>query len=106
MVPTLSFRELLKDWGPYFDLIKFDIEGSEFGILEKWPGRVAGQINIEFHDNRASADGIGLPYGYFDVLFKNNLPDYRVIQNEPDSLGTHADALLALTSLSSLPEPS
>ena len=100
MVMTVSFREVLSTCGPYFDLIKFDIEGSEFGILENWPGKCCTQINIEFHDNMVSPDGKGLPQSYFDELFHVKLSDYRVIQNEPDSLGTHADALLVLASLS------
>ncbi len=97
-VPVIGLSEILYHW-PYFDLMKFDCEGCEFEILKNWPGKCAGQINIEFHDNMVSPDGKGLPKEYFDRLFEK-LPDYRVIQNEPDSLGTHADALLALTSLS------
>jgi FkbM family methyltransferase len=95
-VPTVSLHEVLKDCGPYFDLIKFDIEGSEFAILENWSGRCATQINVEFHDNRASVDGLGLPKSYFDKLLDGPLKDYRVVQNEPDYLGTHADALFVL----------
>jgi FkbM family methyltransferase len=96
-VPVIGMDEILYHW-PYFDLMKFDCEGCEFAILENWPGKCAGQINIEFHDNMVSPDGKGLPQSYFDELFHVKLSDYRVIQNEPDSLGTHADALLVLNS--------
>lgn len=96
----------LRERFPYFDLIKLDCEGSEFSILENWPAKWAMQVNIEFHDNLFSPDGKGLPQSYFDRLFAEKLPDYRVIQNEPDSLGIHADALLVLASPSSPPEPS
>ena len=95
-VPTKSFRQVLDGYGPYFDLIKFDCESAEFGILEHWPGRCAGQISIEFHDNMVSPDGRGLPQSYFDALVAGPLHDYRVIQNEPDYCGTHSDALLVL----------
>jgi hypothetical protein len=97
-VAVAPFRNVLKMWGPYFDLIKFDCEGAEFDILKNWPGRCATQINIEFHDNMVSPDGKGLPQSYFEELFHVKLSDYRVIQNEPDSLGIHADALLVATS--------
>lgn len=93
-VPVRSPSCIFARW-PYFDLIKFDCEGAEFEILENWPGPVAGQINIEFHDNRKSVDGKGLPQSYFDAVFAG-MPDYKVVQNEPDYLGTHADCLLVL----------
>lgn len=106
LISVVPFRRVLEVHGPYFDLIKFDIEGSEFGILENWPGKCCTQLNVEFHDNRKSPDGKGLPQSYFDKLFSEKLPDYRVIQNEPDYLGTHADALLVAASPASPPEPS
>ncbi len=33
-----------------FEAVKLDCEGSEFDILMRWPGPVAKQISVEFHD--------------------------------------------------------
>lgn len=96
-VPTISFRKILSDFGCHFDLIKFDCEGSEFAILENWPGPVATQISVEFHDTWGS----GLhDDSYFENLFNRPLQDYHVIQHEATPAGNygywHADTLLVL----------
>jgi hypothetical protein len=84
-ISIINFRELMLRYGSYFDLIKFDCEGSEYGTLENWPGPCAGQINIEFHDMDSKEDG------YYDRLFSGKLPDYRVVLNRD-----YIDVLLVL----------
>jgi FkbM family methyltransferase len=79
----------------HFDAVKLDCEGSEFGILENWPGPIATQISVEFHDwdkpqYRAE--------GYYEALWKK-LPWYRVVQHELSKQGEgvgHWDTLLVL----------
>jgi methyltransferase family protein len=82
----------------HWDLIKLDCEGSEFGILENWPGPVARQISVEFHDwtgpwaERAAGD-------YYERLFAGPLKDYEVVQHELSKQGEgigHWDSLLRL----------
>ncbi len=34
----------------HFSAVKLDCEGSEFEILLNWPGPIANQISVEFHD--------------------------------------------------------
>jgi hypothetical protein len=97
-VSVMSMAQLLSRW-PYFDLIKLDCEGSEFQLLEHWPGPCATQINVEFHDIAKSWEGVSgrvLPQSYFDGLMAGPLKDYKVIQNEPDHIGNHTDCLLVL----------
>jgi hypothetical protein len=83
--------------GRHFDLVKLDIEGAEFDVLEHWPGPVATQLSIEFHD---AFDKRFYDAAYFERLFAGPLADYRVVQHEamrepyPD-IG-HWDSLLVL----------
>jgi hypothetical protein len=92
----------------HWDVVKLDCEGSEFGILENWPGPIATQITVEFHD------GIGMlgpdrrpgsvfNDSYFHTLFSGPLKDYRVVQHELTPVGPantlgHWDSLLVLRS--------
>lgn len=79
----------------HFDAVKLDCEGSEFDILEHWPGPIATQISVEFHDwdkpNYRSEN-------YYDRLWKI-LPWYRIVQHEFSKQGEgigHWDTLLVL----------
>lgn len=93
-VPAVNIVEL----SFHFDLVKLDCEMSEFGILETWPGPIATQISVEFHDyfnwerwNDA----------YFAQLFAGPLKDYEVVQHERFGIGPgndmgHWDSLLVL----------
>lgn len=96
-VPCINVTEVIR---PYqkIDLIKLDCEGSEFGILESWPGPIAKQISVEFHDfkNRQKWDD-----QYFSNLFAGPLRDYQVVQHELFGVGPgptlgHWDSLLVL----------
>lgn len=77
------------------DAVKLDCEGSEFGILENWPGPIATQISVEFHDcwklNIRDGD-------YYDRLMEK-LPWYRLVQHPLFQQGTavgHWDSLMVL----------
>lgn len=86
---------MLAEGVKHFDLVKLDCEGSEFAILENWPGPIATQISVEFHDwdkPRYRAEG------YYEALWKM-LPSYRVVQHELSKQGEgvgHWDSLLVL----------
>jgi FkbM family methyltransferase len=49
-VKTVTISNLVKRVGT-FGLAKLDIEGSEYGVLLGWPGPVARQISVEFHEH-------------------------------------------------------
>jgi FkbM family methyltransferase len=95
-VETVNISQLMTQFHiEHFDLVKLDCESSEFGILETWPGPIATQISVEFHDwdkprYRAT--------NYFDELWRK-LPWYKVVQHELSRQGDgvgHWDTLLEL----------
>jgi len=81
----------------HWDVVKLDCECAEFPILESWPGPIATQISVEFHDyvHRTKWDA-----RYFQGLFERLAKiGYRVVQHEDQYVGGgwgHWDSLLAL----------
>lgn len=85
---------------PYWDVIKLDCEGSEFLILENWPGPIAGQLSIEFHDWTGPWKAKCTP-AYYQRLFAGPLQDYEVLSHELSTVGPgpawgHWDSVLRL----------
>lgn len=83
----------------YFDVVKLDCEGSEFGILENWPGPIATQISVEFHDS-GYTPGYGPDYDYGPMFERLKGFGYKIVQHELSKQGDgtgHFDSLLVLT---------
>ena len=80
-----------------FDLIKLDVEGSEFAILQTWPGPIATQLSVEFHDY---VDNSMYDDEYFNRLFHGSLAHYEVVQHEVSEVSNarrgHWDSLFRL----------
>ena len=50
-VPCTSLERLMADEHiAFFEIVKLDCEGAEYAILDGWPGPIARQITVEFHD--------------------------------------------------------
>lgn len=50
-IPCTTIKELMARYGiGRFEAVKLDVEGAEYEILAAWPGDVAEQVSIEFHD--------------------------------------------------------
>jgi hypothetical protein len=84
-----------------WDLVKLDCEGSEFEILANWPGAIADQISVEFHDGHPELHGSHrFPRDvYFSDLWNHRLKHYQVVQHELFKQGAwygHWDTLLTL----------
>ncbi len=86
-VPCINIRALMAQLGiDYWDVVKLDCEESEFGILENWPGPIAGVLSVEFHDwtgpckAKATED-------YYRRLFAGPLRDYDVLSHELSTVG-------------------
>jgi FkbM family methyltransferase len=82
----------------HWDVVKMDIESSEFEVLENWPGPIATQISVEFHDwphlDRYSTD-------YYNRLLTGPLKDYEFVKHDMYGIGGgpeigHWDSLLKL----------
>jgi FkbM family methyltransferase len=62
MVESCNIHDLMIKYNiKQFDLIKFDIEGAEYSILENFDWTISKQYSIEFHDFR-----------YMNPYFPNN----------------------------------
>lgn len=60
LVQTITLWQLVVDHG-YPSIIKLDIEGAESEVLAYWPGPIADQVTIEFHDHTTGVDNTMLP---------------------------------------------
>jgi FkbM family methyltransferase len=80
-----------------FDAVKLDCEGSEFGILENWPGPIATQISVEFHD----WTGPWKQHGCERAMTRLHTLGYKCVQHYLSQQGTgigHWDSLFVLNS--------
>ena len=100
-VECVQIARLMEDLDiEYWDLVKLDCEGSEFDILANWPGPIANQISVEFHDGHPQREGAHRePHErYFNSLW-SRLADYKVVQHiffkQGDWFG-HWDSLFVL----------
>ena len=75
-----SVHELSKMAGRiWWDVVKLDCEGSEYDILLNWPGPIASQITVEFHDfTGANPEGEKT----YKKIFEHLGQWYKVIQHE------------------------
>jgi Methyltransferase FkbM domain len=52
----VTIEALMTELGvPFWEAVKLDVEGAEYEILRNWPGPVARQITVEFHDFNGGA---------------------------------------------------
>lgn len=103
VVPCVNIVTLMKRLGiSYWDVVKLDVEGAEFQILENWPGPIAGQISVEFHDWTWPWKKVALDDpAYYPRLWAEPLRDYEVVRHELSTVGPgpawgHWDSVLRL----------
>ncbi len=93
-VSAVTIRQAMAALGiAHLDAVKLDCECSEFDILDRWPGPIATQISVEFHD---WSDRSKWGRTYFDQLFSGPLKYYKIVQHEEHGSYAHMDSLLVL----------
>jgi FkbM family methyltransferase len=99
-VRCIDIKTLMQKFGiQIFEAVKLDCEGSEYEILLKWPGPIAKQISVEFHDfhelkRPKQLDRMGEYYGamfahigqWYGIVQHERTSTVRVIPNYWDSL--------------------
>jgi FkbM family methyltransferase len=66
-----------------FDLVKLDIESSEYAIMRRWPGPITRQISVEFHDFMGLNPSPDNPNLYYDAMLTQIEPWYRPVLHGP-----------------------
>lgn len=75
-----SVSQISKDFGvDRWSIVKLDCEGSEYGILQEWPGPIAEQITVEFHEHCSANPQGEITY---EKIFKHLYQWYKVIKHE------------------------
>ncbi len=62
-----------------WDVVKLDCEGSEYDVLLEWPGPIARQITVEFHEHTAANARGNVVY---DDILKHLSQWYDLVQHE------------------------
>jgi len=97
---TVMWRTGIGSWG----LVKLDCEGCEYDILRTWPGPVAKEISVEFHDHIGANPHKDDPERIYRVILDHLAPWYTAVQHERSvrhCIGTpnYWDTLFVLTNL-------
>ena len=65
-----------------WDVVKLDVEGAEYSILRAWPGPIARQISVEFHEH---CYGKQPDSSYEEIIARLAGFGYEVVQHERDA---------------------
>lgn len=82
-IPVTTIKKLMKKYNiERFELIKFDIEGAEYKILENIDWSISKQYSVEFHDFRFMNPHYPDNEAYYTKLFES-MPDFcRVVKHD------------------------
>ena len=65
-----------------FELIKVDIEGAEYELLQSWDWSISKQFSVEFHDFRFMNPNYPNNELYYQSLFENKLINHKISKHE------------------------
>lgn len=99
-VKTTTIGEIMKELNiEIFELIKIDVEGSEYEILKNLPKNCSKQLSVEFHDWLRLNPYKDEPEKFYEEIEKSVLKDYLVLEKKrvPMHEGfTYSDVLYVL----------
>jgi FkbM family methyltransferase len=82
-VPTTTIKKLMEKYNVnQFELIKLDIEGSEYDLLMNLDFKISKQYSIEFHEFRGMNPYTPNNEKYYDNLFKIMKPYCDIIKHQ------------------------
>lgn len=82
-VPLITINDIMQKYNiKQFELIKFDIEGGEYKILENIDWTISKQYSVEFHDFRFMNPNYPDNHIYYENIFKKMLNYCDIIQHE------------------------
>lgn len=78
VVTCTTIQDLMKQAGvDHWSVVKLDIEGAEYGVLSNWPGPIADQITVEFHEHCFPQ-----PSERYDEILRHLGQWYDLVQHE------------------------
>lgn len=99
-VPATTIPALMAKYKvPLWEIVKLNIEGGEYAILDTWPGPIARQITVSFHDF-LGRNPCERPEDYYGPMLGRLMRWYDVVQHEWTCRGgteyTYWDSLFVL----------
>jgi len=77
-VDCVTIQDVMRlHWVSKFRIVKLDCEGAEMGILENWPGPIADQLTVEFHEHVAPQ-----PSERYEKILAHLGQWYELVQHE------------------------
>ena len=82
-VEVITLKDIMKKYDiEKFELIKFDIEGAEYKILEDMDWTISKQYSIEFHDFRFMNPYFPNNQIYYDKLLEKITNHCKIVKHE------------------------
>jgi len=82
-IKCLNFKSIMNKYGiEKFELIKFDIEGSEYEILSQMDWSITKQVSVEFHDFRFMNPHYPHNELYYESLLEKLNGKFKVMQHK------------------------
>jgi len=83
VIKSINFKDIMEKYNiEKFELIKFDIEGSEYEILQNMDWSISKQFSVEFHDFRFMNPHYPNNNKYYENLFDKIGDKFNVIKHD------------------------
>ena len=89
-IPARTVPQLMAEYEiGHFDVVKLNVEGAEYEILKHWPGPIAKQITVSFHELVPGRNPE--PKHYFELMLTHISQWYDVAQHERTLKGSESN---------------